>query len=74
MKKVVLDCLGEICQTLLPKVENAIKDLQSGDVLVIQVNQLCGMTNVPKWARESGHDVEIVDVDESEWEIVISKK
>jgi TusA-related sulfurtransferase len=31
------------------------------------------MKNVPEWAREAGHNVEIEEVDDGEWEVVIEK-
>lgn len=33
----------------------------------------CAMKNVPEWARNQGYNVEIEEVDDGEWEIVIEK-
>lgn len=73
MAEHTLDCLGEACPVPLVKAQNALKELNVGDILVIQIDHSCAMKNVPDWAREEGHNVEIEEVDEGEWEVVIEK-
>ena len=73
MKEVILDCLGEACPIPLVKSENAMKELASGDVLIVQIDHSCAMKNVPEWARKEGHNVEIEEVDYGEWEVIIEK-
>ena len=72
-KEVVLDCLGEACPVPLIKAEKALNKLESGDVLIVQLDHSCAMKNVPEWARKEGHDVEIEEVDDGEWECIIEK-
>jgi len=73
MKEVTLDCLGEACPVPLVKAQKAIEDLAIGDVLIVQIDHSCAMKNLPEWAREAGHNVEIEEVDDGEWEVVIEK-
>jgi TusA-related sulfurtransferase len=73
MKEEVLDCLGEACPVPLVKAQNKLKELEIDDVLIVQVDHSCAMKNVPEWARKEGHNVEIEEVDDGEWEIVIQK-
>jgi TusA-related sulfurtransferase len=73
MKEVTLDCLGEACPVPLVKAQKALEELAIGDVLVVQIDHSCAMKNVPEWAREAGHNVEIEEVDDGEWEVVIEK-
>ena len=73
MKEVILDCLGEACPIPLVKSENAMKELASGDVLIVQIDHSCAMKNVPEWARKEGHNVEVEEVDDGEWEVIIEK-
>ena len=73
MKEVMLDCLGEACPVPLIKTENALKELEVGDLLIVQLDHSCAMKNVPEWARKNGHNVEIEEVDDGEWEVVIEK-
>ncbi len=73
MAEKMLDCLGEACPVPLVKAQNALKELNVGDVLIVQIDHSCAMKNVPDWAREEGHNVEIEEVDEGEWEVVIEK-
>jgi TusA-related sulfurtransferase len=70
MKEVTLDCLGEACPVPLVKAQKALEELEVGDVLVIQIDHSCAMKNVPEWAREDGHNVEIEEVDDGEWEVI----
>jgi len=72
-KEVVLDCLGEACPVPLIKTEKALEKLESGDILIVQLDHSCAMKNVPEWARKAGHNVEIEEVDDGEWECVIEK-
>lgn len=72
-KEVMLDCLGEACPVPLIKTENAMKKLAVGDVLIVQIDHSCAMKNVPEWARKEGHNVEIEEVDDGEWEVIIEK-
>ena len=72
-KEVVLDCMGEACPVPLIKAEKALAELVAGDVLIVEVDHSCAMKNVPEWARKEGHNVEIEEVDEGEWEVIIEK-
>ena len=72
-KEVVLDCMGEACPVPLIKAEKELNKLAAGDVLIVEVDHSCAMKNVPEWARKEGHNVEIEEVDEGEWEVIIEK-
>jgi TusA-related sulfurtransferase len=72
-KEVVLDCLGEACPVPLIKAEKELEKLESGDVLIVQIDHSCAMKNVPEWARKQGHEVELEEVDDGEWECIIEK-
>lgn len=72
-KEVVLDCLGEACPIPLVKAEKALAKLVKGDVLIVQVDHSCAMKNVPEWAIKGGHNVEIEEVEDGQWEIFIEK-
>ena len=73
MAEFELDCLGEACPVPLVKAENKLKELAVGDVLIVLLDHSCAMKNVPEWARKEGHNVEIEEVDDGEWECVIEK-
>lgn len=74
MKEVELDCLGEACPIPLVKAEKKIEELDIGDVLIVKIDHSCAMKNLPEWARKEGHNVEIEEVDDGEWEVIIEKK
>jgi len=72
-KEVVLDCMGEACPVPLIKAEKALAKLEKGDVLIVEIDHSCAMKNVPEWARKEGHNVEIEEVEDGEWECIIEK-
>jgi TusA-related sulfurtransferase len=73
MKEETLDCLGEACPVPLVKAQKALEKLDTGDVLIVSIDHSCAMKNLPDWAREAGHNVEVEEVDDGEWEVVIEK-
>jgi len=73
MAEYTLDCLGEACPVPLIKVEKKMNELQVGDMLVVSIDHSCAMKNVPEWARTHGHNVDIEEVDDGEWEVFIEK-
>lgn len=72
-KEVMLDCLGEACPIPLIKTEKKMKELTIGDVLIVQIDHSCAMKNVPEWGRKEGYNVEIEEVGDGEWEVIIEK-
>ncbi|MCK5811595.1 MAG: sulfurtransferase TusA family protein [Clostridiales bacterium] len=72
-KEVVLDCFGEACPVPLVKAEKALEKLEINDILIVQIDHSCAMKNVPEWARKQGHNVEIEEIDDGEWEVIIEK-
>ena len=71
MKEVMLDCLGEACPIPLVKAQNKIAELEIGDVLIVQIDHSCAMKNLPEWGRKEGYNVEVEEVDDGEWEVII---
>lgn len=47
--------------------------MASGDVLVVGIDYTCAMKNVPDWARTQGYNVDIDEVGDGEWEVIIEK-
>lgn len=73
MKEYVIDALGEACPVPLIKAQNQIKAAEVGDVVILQIDHSCAMKNVPEWARKDGYNVEVEEVDDGEWEVIIEK-
>ncbi|NLW58783.1 MAG: sulfurtransferase TusA family protein [Firmicutes bacterium] len=73
MAEYRLDCLGEACPVPLLKTQKKMAELQVGDILIVEVDHSCAMKNVPEWARKEGHNVEIEEIGEGEWDIYIEK-
>ena len=47
--------------------------MKVGDILTVNVDHSCAMKNVPNWARDEGHNVEVESTDTGEWNIIIEK-
>lgn len=73
MQEKELDCLGEACPIPLVKAEKEIKKLEVGDLLIVSIDHSCAMKNLPEWARDNGHNVEIEETGEGQWEVFIEK-
>ena len=73
MKEFTLDCMGEACPIPLIKTEKKMKELAVGDILIVEIDHSCAMKNIPEWSRNQGYNVEIDEIDDGEWEIVIEK-
>ena len=73
MAERYLDCLGEACPVPLMKTQKELESMQKGDILVVGINHICAMKNVPDWARSQGYNVDIDEVGEGEWEVTIEK-
>jgi TusA-related sulfurtransferase len=74
MAKRFLDCLGEACPAPLIKVQKELQGMGPEDVLTVNVDYGCAVTGVPGWAREQGYKVDIEEVGEGEWDIIIQKR
>jgi TusA-related sulfurtransferase len=55
------------------KTEKKMNTLNKGDVLVVHIDHSCAMKNVPEWARTQGYNVEVEEVDDGEWDVIIEK-
>ena len=53
--------------------KNKLKELEVGDVLIVMIDHSCAMKNVPEAARKAGHNVEVEEVDDGEWEVIVEK-
>jgi TusA-related sulfurtransferase len=73
MKEYTLDCFGEACPIPLVKAQKQMLKMAIGDVLIVKIDHSCAMKNLPEWARKDGHNVEIEEINDGEWEIVIEK-
>ena len=65
--------MGEACPIPLVKAQKKLDTMDIGDILLVQIDHSCAMKNLPEWAREAGHNVEIEELDDGEWEVVIEK-
>ena len=73
MKEFTLDCMGEACPLPLMKTEKQMEKMEVGDVVIVQIDHSCAMKNVPDWARGEGHNVEVEETGDGEWEVIIEK-
>lgn len=73
MAEFRLDCFGEACPIPLVKTQKKMDTMNVGDVIVVEIDHSCAMKNIPDWARAAGHNVDIEEINDGEWEVIIEK-
>jgi TusA-related sulfurtransferase len=73
MAEFTIDALGEACPIPLLKAQKKCKEIQVGDVLIINIDHSCALKNLPEWARKEGYNVEVEEIEEGVWDIYIEK-
>lgn len=70
-----LEVLGMVCPFPLIEAQEAMKELNSGDELVVDFDCTQGTESIPRWAAEEGHTVtNFEQTDVATWTITIKKK
>ncbi|QEK12990.1 sulfurtransferase TusA family protein [Crassaminicella thermophila] len=73
MAEVKLDCMYETCPIPLLKAHKKLQTMKVGDILIMETNHTCSITNVIEWAKKQGYDADYIEIREGEWEIYIEK-
>lgn len=74
MSEVRIDCMYEACPIPLLKALKELKEMKIGDVLIMETDHSCSVTNVIEWAKRQGHKVNYARICDGEWEIYIEKR
>ncbi|WP_432407753.1 sulfurtransferase TusA family protein [Wukongibacter sp. M2B1] len=74
MSVVRIDCMYEACPIPLLKALKKLNKMEVGDVLIMETDHSCTITNVVDWAKKQGHEVDYAKVRDGEWEIYIEKR
>lgn len=73
MKKI--DCLGEICPVPLIKLQKEIKQIQSGEEVMLVTDHSCTKKTLNEFCQSHGLNFECEEVLNGVWEIrIFSKK
>ena len=73
MATFYLDALGDMCPIPALKAEKKLKDLKEGDVLVVETDHSCAMTSIPNHLKRKKFTIEIQEIEEGIWHILITK-
>lgn len=69
-----LDSLGAVCPFPLIEAKDVMKDLETGDHLVIDFDCTQATEAIPQWAAEDGHEVtDFQEAGEASWQITVKK-
>lgn len=69
-----LDTLGQVCPFPLVEAKQAIRQIDSGDQLVIDFDCTQATDSIPNWAAQAGHAVtNFEQVGEASWTITVQK-
>lgn len=73
MKEEFLDCMHEACPIPLIKALKKLEKMKAGDLLIMQTDHNCSITNVIEWVEKQGHKMDYMETGKGEWEIYIEK-
>ncbi|KEH96716.1 sulfurtransferase TusA family protein [Clostridium massiliodielmoense] len=68
-----LDCLYEACPVPLIKAVKELKNMNSGDILILHSDHSCVGISVEEWGEKNHYPVRVVEIEDGEWEIYIQK-
>lgn len=73
MAEVKIDCMYEACPIPLLKANKELKNMKKGDILIMETDHTCSITNILDWAKKNGYSADYIETSEGEWEIYIEK-
>lgn len=65
-----LDARNILCPLPVIRTQNAVEDLNKGDILTVTCTDPGAMNDIPTWSRINGH--KILDMTQSDNEIIIT--
>lgn len=68
-----LDCLYEACPVPMIKAIKELKEMESGDILIMQADHSCVGIYMEEWGEQNGYGVECVEIENGQWEVYIQK-
>jgi TusA-related sulfurtransferase len=68
-----MDCLGEACPVPVLRAIKELRTMKPGDILIVRANHSCVGISMQEWAKKNQYSVEILEVEDGEWEIYIEK-
>ena len=69
-----LDLRGEICPYPMLKTNEELDSNKNIEILEVITDHSPALSTIPPQALKRGYDVEINEIDNSEWKIILSKE
>ncbi|MFX1312599.1 MAG: sulfurtransferase TusA family protein [Promethearchaeota archaeon] len=70
-----LDIMGKVCPFCLMIVRNKIKEISTGDILIVKTDHPPAATDtIPYNMKKEGHTIETKKLEPGIWELRITKK
>ncbi len=69
-----MDCFGEICPIPILKIEQELKKMQLGDELMLVTDHSCTIENIREVYTKKGMLMNIDEVINGVWEVIIVKR
>lgn len=70
---IKIDCFGDMCPVPLIKLQNQLKDLKDNETMQLVVDHSCVVESIQEYYKNSKHHLEITEVINGVWEVVITK-
>ena len=74
MAEYYIDALGEICPVPNLRAQSKYKELNPGDVLILETDHSCAATNIVNDMRKRGVWAKSQEIDNGIWQVIIKKK
>lgn len=71
--KHFINSVGDICPVPLFKVEEKLKNIKKGDVIVLDTDHSCAAINIKNEMAKKGMKVKIKEIDNGIWQVYIKK-
>lgn len=69
-----LSVMGQVCPFPLVEAKRVMKELKTGDQLVIEFDCTQATESIPRWAAENHHKVvHFEQIDDASWTITVEK-
>ncbi len=71
---IKIECLGDMCPLPVMKLRKYKNDIIRGETVLIVSDHSCSTANVTEYAKENNFNIEIVEVINGVWEILVFSK
>ncbi|MDK2879545.1 MAG: tRNA 2-thiouridine synthesizing protein [Thermoanaerobacteraceae bacterium] len=73
MTEHYIDCIGDFCPAPLIRVQEKLKELRSGDFIVLETDHSCAAINIINDMKKRGIKAKAKEIDNGIWRVIIKQ-